>query len=187
MAKRHGLPASPDDGKLPCPQGCGKRINSRQMKKHKRTHEATRMTCSKCSSAPLGIGGLRQHERAVHGIPIPCPFEDCDISLSSYYLKRHLKASHGERILCSKGCGKQFTREGSMREHVRQKHTPMYCPICGDIVLTYKLVAHIAANHDCVEDSTLEYADDEDSHGESSFSANDPDVLIAASILIDFS
>lgn len=92
-------------------------------------------TCGKCSKGYSTPGGLRVHNRFVHGNAKPHICKECGKHFTApSYLKNHMIKHTGEKNFICDLCGSRFVTKEALLYHTR-RHTgekPYSCKICNE-------------------------------------------------------
>lgn len=116
----------------------------------KRHHNPKGSKCADCDLQFDNVPKLANHRARVHGEKLyKCP--KCFETFATQYKKlKHLIDAHGTGIPCSY-CGKLFTRNSFMKDHIRRSHLKeknVECSVCKErffdnILLRIHMVKHI--------------------------------------------
>ncbi|CAG4961022.1 unnamed protein product [Parnassius apollo] len=92
-------------------------------------------TCEKCAKAYSTPGGLRVHNRFVHGNAKPHVCKECGKHFTApSYLKNHMIKHTGEKNFICDLCGSRFVTKEALLYHTR-RHTgekPYSCKLCNE-------------------------------------------------------
>ncbi|CAG9574893.1 unnamed protein product [Danaus chrysippus] len=122
-----------------------------------RYHRRKACTCPECKKDFWNLEKLARHKANVHGTKNFKCVQCNEKFITQHLMRRHLVSAHGSGHKCSH-CGKLFTLNSHMRNHVRRSHLKeknVECPVCKDrffdiALLKVHMVKHVGArNYHC--------------------------------------